>query len=30
MKYSNAEKRKIVKDDYDAIAEVFQTVIAKW
>ena len=25
MKYSNAEKRKIVKDDYDAIAEVFAT-----
>ena len=23
MKYSNAEKRKIVKEDYDAIAEVF-------
>ena len=23
MKYSNAEKRKLVKEDYDAIAEVF-------
>ena len=23
MKYSNSEKRKLVKDDYDAIAEVF-------